>query len=187
MHRVLAGALALAIVVFSAVPSAAVTRTFSITGVVTRTDRVSPDAPDFTGVRGSGRFSFDSAAITGVGNEVIGHDALDIDFRIFGQRFTGVSDTIGPPYPALLLEDGTPRALDFFVREVGDRPVAIDAPYVAGFFFHRLVPLVRTAPDSFRGEVTAISAVPLPAALPLALAGAVALVGLRLRRRRPAG
>lgn len=186
MNRIVAGALALAVVMFSAQVSGAVTRTYSITGVVTTTDRVDPAAPDFTGTVGRGTFSFDSAAIDGVGNEVVGRGELTIDFRIFGQRFTHKADTIGRPFPALLVKDGVPHALDFFVREVGDNPVPLEEPFLAGFFFDRLAPLTRAGPGAFEGEVTAISAVPLPAALPLALAGAGALALLGLRRRRAA-
>ncbi len=184
MNRILAGALAL-VAAFSA-DAGAVTRTYSITGIVTVTDRVDAGAPDFTGTVGHGTFGFDGDAITGVGNEVVGRGDLTIDFRIFGQHFTHRADTIGPPFPALLVRDGTPRALDFFVRESGDRPVPLDEPFLAGFFFNRLAPLEPAGPGAFEAEVTAISAVPLPAALPLALAGAGALALLGLRRRRTA-
>jgi hypothetical protein len=186
MRKTLAGAMALAAAVLSGQAAGAVTRTFDLVGVVTATDRVDPGAPDFNGTVGRGSISFDSHLITGIGNEVIGRGGLEIDFRIFGQHFTEDSDTVGRPFPALLLRDGNPRALDFFVREAGGNPVPIGERFLAGFFFDRLAPLEPAGDGAFTGRITALSAVPLPAALPLALAGALVLALLRRRRRGPA-
>ena len=183
MWRSLVGALALAGWIIPASTAGAVTVTYALTGIVTVTERIGPQARDFTGTVGRGSFSFDSAAITGTGNEVVGRGDLDIDFRIFGQSFTERADTTGLPFPALLVVDGQPRALDFFVRENGENAVPIGKPLLAGFFFDRLAPLTPTGPGAFSGEITALSAVPLPAALPLALAAAGLLAAFGRRRR----
>lgn len=157
--------------------------------IVATTDRLHPRAPDFTGAIGSGTFAFDSAAIRGIGNEVVGAGDLSLDLTLFGQRFTERDDTSFRTYPALLLTDGVPRAMDFFVREAGRNPVPIDEPFLAGFFANRIVPLGPAGPDAFVVRLTAISAVPLPPALALLLAGGVvlALVGRRSLRLPFAG
>jgi hypothetical protein len=169
-------------------PEEAAAVTYGLAGVVTSTVQRGAGAPDFTGTLGGGSMSFDENLITGAGNEVVGGDDLEIDFSLLGQTFTGSDhaafDSFG--VPSLLLQDGRPRAVAFRVSETDFfNPTAIATPKLIQFTLQPFVPLVEVSQDNFGAEIHAVSAIPLPAGLPLALAGAAAL-GFFGRRRRAA-
>jgi hypothetical protein len=178
IYACVVGAFAVLFVALDAGQAAAVTRTFGLTGVVTATGRLDPKAPDFTGVTGTGSFGFDSSLITGSGDEILTGGDLDLDFTIFGQSFTEADDLDFDVRPALFVRDGNPRALDFFVVQ------KFRTPTLFAFFISPEVDLVALGPESFGASVAAVSQIPLPAALPLALGGIAALGLLGLRRRR---
>lgn len=164
----------------------AATVRFDLAPIVVQTERSDPRAPDFTGLVGGGSFSFDNSAIRGVGNEVIGAGALRIDVSLFGQRFNQANDRRAGTFPALLLIDGAPAALDFAVSRFGGNPVRFDDRRVLGFFTDPFTTLTLVAPATYAVAVTAtsIAPVPLPAGLPLLLgaAGVFGLLGWRRRR-----
>jgi hypothetical protein len=180
----LAGALLWA--AFGAGGVAAATVTFGLVGVVTETTRAGEWAPKFNGEVGVGTFAFDAGSVLGIGNEVVSGRALEIDFRIFDQDFSAADDRNFGQFPALLLRDGTPRAIDFGVSEEDGNPVDLVQPMLRAFFTDPLYELDPLGDRTFGVAVTAVSIapIPLPAALPLALAGAGHLVFVGRRRRR---
>lgn len=165
----------------------AATVRYALAPIVMETERNSPDAPDFTGLVGSGSFSFDDSTIRGVGNEVIGDGRLTLDLTLFGQRFDQANDRRAGAFPALLLVDGTPTALDFTVSRFGGNPVRFDDERVLGFFTDPFAALVLLAPATYGVAVTATSVAPVPlsASLPLLLGG-LGVLGLLGWRRRGA-
>jgi hypothetical protein len=174
-------------------PGGAAAVSYTLSGTVTQTIKLDPTAPDFDGETGSGSFGFDSGLIDGHGDEVVTGDDLKIDFNIFGQSFTQQDDLffdVFGGYPALHLSDGKPRALDFAVSELsgqGFNEVPLLKPFLAQFSISPNLDLVALGPDSFGASVTAVSQIPLPTALPLALGGVAALGLLGLSRRRAGG
>jgi hypothetical protein len=178
-------AAAFLLVLGAAGAAAAATVTYGLVGVVTETTRSGEAAPDFKGETGTGRFAYDRTAITGVGNEVVRGPALWIAFSIFGQDFDSDDDRNFGQFPALLLRDGRPRAIDFGVSEEDNNPVTLAQPLLRAFFTDPLFELDRLGDRSFGVAITAVSVapIPLPAALPLALAGVGALLLVARRRR----
>lgn len=176
-------------IALGAAAASAATVSFGLVGVVTETTRTGRGAPNFDGAIGTGVVSFDRDIVAGIGNEVVRGEDLDIAFTIFNQSFDTADDRNFSAFPALLLLDGTPRAIDFGVSEQDRNPVHLREPLLVAFFTDPLDEFDRLAPGVFGVSVTAVSAapIPLPAGLPLALGGAGLLLLLRLTSRRRRG
>lgn len=142
----------------------------------------------FSGAVGSGSVSFNEALLTGVTGEFLnpGNDAdFALSFSLFGQLFSAFDDIDFDDFPLLTFdENGNPTDIDFVVDEASlTNPTDIVQAGVASF------DLFGLSQDPFSsGLITGISvnggisAVPLPATLPLFLGGLLA-GGFLLRRR----
>lgn len=156
--------------------------TFDITGTVA--------GGTFDGTVGTGSVTFDESLLTGTDGEELNpatDPSFDLSFLLFGQLFSAFDDIDFDEFPELTFDaSGEPTNIDFVVEENNpDNPTDIVQAGVTA------IDLVGLSPDPFGNgfitdiSVTEISAVPIPATLPLFLGGLLA-GGLLLRRRATA-
>jgi hypothetical protein len=165
--RTCAAAIALACA-GSAVTAATVS--YAITGTVTR---VWGDDQGLLGTTGTGTLSYDESRIDPLDQRLVGPD-VDLSLTIFGTTWDETSDDNYPHFPWIEFVDNEPTFLDF-TRSVDIPDPRIDLFYVISDF-------AEQADGSLAFDI-GVQAIPLPAALPLALGGVAALGLIGLLRR----
>ena len=159
--------------------AAAATFTFSVVAV----DTASSSDDALVGPIGSGVLDIDDDAIAA--GDPLEPEDVSLEMILLGQTFTGADDVFGEPL--VEFDDGAPSFLGMTVDE-NDRvnPVAIDEPGVTNVTLFSPFDVdddggltIEALVNFGVGEP---APVPLPAGLPLAVAGLAAL-GLLTRRR----
>lgn len=153
--------------------------TFSILGTV--------ENGPYAGTSGSGTVAYEDTLVSGIGFEqLIGLD-IQLSFTILGQTFAETEDVAYPLFPLLDFFDGVPTFLDFAVVEnAPDQGLSTEifAPRVSEIRF--ISPLSQgLATGTYMGSAEVIGAIPVPAGLPLALSGLLALGLLRRFGKAP--
>lgn len=133
---------------------------------------------EFTGETATGTLTYDDTEIDGIGIESINDaDGLDVEFIFFGQLFTESDDIDFPDLPSLDFSDGMIVGFDWVVSEIdADNLTDIIEPGIISFLMDVVVQDVDLGPGGetlISGELSVndFAPVPVPAALPLFVAG----------------
>jgi hypothetical protein len=141
----------------------------------------------FAGNAVTGSVTYDETFVPGTGSVSlsVGSGLLGLLLTLEGQVFDMTNDIDYPSWPRVDFEDGLMTLIDFLVSEVDlDNPTMIDALDVGSFSISSITD--PGAGGAITGDVAinySIAPVPLPAGLPLLVAGLGAF-GLVARRRR---
>lgn len=168
MRQILCAAFAAACLVASTADAATVT--YALNATVTQ---VWGDAQDLLGATGTGTLSYDESRVHPLEQRLVGPD-VDLSLTIFGTTWDETNDDNYPHFPWIEFVDNKPTFLDF--------TVGFDAIDPRVSFFYVISDFVEQPDGSLAIEI-GVQAIPLPAALPLILAGTGALAALALRRR----
>jgi hypothetical protein len=142
------------------------------------------------GAVGTGTVTFDESLLTGVNGETA-NPAVDpnfaLSFMLFGQLFSALDDINFDDFPLLTVDAmGTPTDIDFVVDEADAvNPTDIAQAGITAFDLFGLTSDPLTGGFTTNISVTEVSAVPIPATLPLLLGGLL-IGGYVVRRQKVA-